>query len=169
MEYQINPNQKSKGKCIACGDPLDGFHSCYCKPCRAAYLKARRNMGVDKYYNIKTSQEEGLLFKKKLVDRAGGKCNRCGYTPQETRHYAALHFHHKDRSKAFHLSTGNRTRAWDKVIVEADQCELLCSNCHVIEHCGDVSNKPGRPRKPDSDRVTFFRNQIQAKMDAKGK
>lgn len=60
----------------------------------------------------------------------GGKCNRCGYN----KHTAALEFHHKNiTEKDFNI--GNvANKSWLLIKKELDKCELLCSNCHRIEH-----------------------------------
>jgi 5-methylcytosine-specific restriction endonuclease McrA len=70
-------------------------------------------------------------LKQKSVQYKGGKCNRCGYN----KCLDALEFHHIDRSdKEFGIGTKGATRAWEKLKIELDKCELLCSNCHKEEH-----------------------------------
>jgi predicted HNH restriction endonuclease len=66
----------------------------------------------------------------KAVQLLGGKCNRCGWTGN----LAAFEFHHKDpEEKEFEM--GNMAnKAWDVLKIEIEKCELLCSNCHRIEH-----------------------------------
>lgn len=67
--------------------------------------------------------------KVKGIQLLGGKCSRCGYNS----HMAALEFHHPDDNKVFNL--GNFMNAkWEKLEIEIKKCELLCSNCHAIEH-----------------------------------
>jgi hypothetical protein len=62
-----------------------------------------------------------------LVQRAGGKCMRCGYD----RCIAALEFHHRDPSgKAFALALKGETKSFERLCAEADKCDLLCANCH---------------------------------------
>lgn len=83
--------------------------------------------------NCKNKHHVSLARKRlkvRAVEYMGGQCARCGYDS----HPAALDFHHRDPSeKDFKISNGN-TIAWDKVKVELDKCELLCANCHRIEH-----------------------------------
>lgn len=45
-----------------------------------------------------------------------------------------LHFHHPSGTvKESQIST---YRAWnDKQLEEARKCEVICANCHTIEHC----------------------------------
>jgi 5-methylcytosine-specific restriction endonuclease McrA len=81
--------------------------------------------------------------KRRLVERAGGACQLCGYD----RYDGALQFHHVDpESKEFAISRNGTTRSWAELCAEADKCALLCANCHaevgagVIELSGeDVS------------------------------
>jgi transposase len=73
--------------------------------------------------------------KRRLVERAGGKCELCGYND----HLAALHFHHVDpASKAFSISREGTTRSYAEVEAEADKCVLVCANCHAKIEAGVV-------------------------------
>jgi transposase len=66
--------------------------------------------------------------KGKLVERAGGACEVCGYA----RYLGALQFHHRDRKlKKFSISRNATTRSWAELCDEADKCALLCANCHA--------------------------------------
>jgi hypothetical protein len=57
-------------------------------------------------------------------------CNRCGYND-----YRALEFHHFNNDKdEFDPCVIARKRSWKNVINELNKCEVLCSNCHRIEH-----------------------------------
>jgi hypothetical protein len=57
------------------------------------------------------------------------KCERCGFN-----HPAALDFHHKDPTqKSFGISA-NKHIGEEKILKEIEKCEVLCSNCHRIEH-----------------------------------
>lgn len=59
----------------------------------------------------------------------GGKCNRCGFDNP-----AALEFHHKDPTqKEFNIGNVSN-KSWDSIVKEVNKCELLCANCHRIEH-----------------------------------
>lgn len=68
--------------------------------------------------------------KKRAIELLGGKCVRCGYSG----HQAALEFHHLDPSiKSFTIGMV-ANKAWKSIVDEIQKCELLCSNCHRIEH-----------------------------------
>lgn len=60
-------------------------------------------------------------------------CIRCGFTG----HPAAIQFHHREASeKSFNIadvvSRGNHS--WKRVLEEIKKCDVLCANCHAIEH-----------------------------------
>jgi len=77
--------------------------------------------------------------KQRLRDlKAELKCVRCGFD-----HPAALEFHHRDPTKKnFQISRKAWQTKWENVLAEVELCDVLCSNCHRIEHDGE-----GRPRK----------------------
>jgi hypothetical protein len=62
--------------------------------------------------------------------KKGLSCKRCGYS-----HPAALQFHHI-KGKSFEIS--DRLSRGDISLVRArmemGKCEVLCANCHAIEH-----------------------------------
>ena len=69
-------------------------------------------------------------IKKMLIERAGGKCVKCGYSKSQR----ALEFHHQDpNEKDFGISR-TLTKSIETLKKEADKCILLCSNCHAEEH-----------------------------------
>ena len=70
----------------------------------------------------------------------GGKCKHCGYDA----HPSALEFHHKDQSEKLYevsrvLRNVSDLNFENFVIPEVrSKCELLCCNCHAIEHRGSA-------------------------------
>ena len=70
------------------------------------------------------------LAKLAAVEYLGGKCQRCGWKGL----LPAYEFHHRDPSnKDFNI--GNvANRKWEVILQELEKCELLCANCHRIEH-----------------------------------
>jgi hypothetical protein len=58
-------------------------------------------------------------------------CSRCGYKD----HPVALDFHHRDPAqKKFNISNNLVGRNWEKILAEVDKCDIVCANCHRIEH-----------------------------------
>jgi hypothetical protein len=81
------------------------------------------------YYHKRQSRKLDLVLLK------GGKCQQCGYD----KCLDALVFHHRDSSsKTFGLSREYIWKvSWDKLVTEAEKCDLLCCNCHAEVHCND--------------------------------
>lgn len=79
-------------------------------------------------------QKRRLKIKLMSIKYKGGKCIKCGYN----KCIAALEFHHLDSNiKDFGISSKGYTKSWEKVKIELDKCELVCSNCHMEIHHGD--------------------------------
>lgn len=73
-------------------------------------------------------QKKKRLFAIKFY---GAKCTKCGYD----KCIDALEFHHRDSSSKKAKPTYIIRRwAWEKVKVELDKCDLVCSNCHKEIH-----------------------------------
>lgn len=79
-----------------------------------------------KYKSIKRKEN-----KQKALEYFGCKCARCGIVSE---HICIYDFHHKDpNEKEFRLNN-SLDYSWEKLIIELNKCELLCANCHRIEH-----------------------------------
>lgn len=110
----------------------DGFHS-VCKNCdrlskQAYYQKYKKQ--INQKQNIKRAEQ--LAWFRSL--KAGLKCIRCGFDNP-----AALDFHHRDASqKLFTISGRVRSTSRENIIQEIAKCDVLCSNCHRIEHYDEV-------------------------------
>lgn len=59
-------------------------------------------------------------------------CDKCGYK----KHSAALQFHHRDPKDKIHNIAEMAGRNYSKEVIlkEINKCDLLCANCHAIEH-----------------------------------
>jgi len=79
------------------------------------------------YWHVKSRRQK---LKEMAVEHLGGKCQICGYS----KCIRALDFHHRDsKTKDFSISK-NCNMAWNKILVELEKCDLLCSNCHREVH-----------------------------------
>lgn len=116
--------------CKLCGGPPRQYDGRARSLCGACNTRVRR-------YRTKAA----------AVKLMGGKCERCEWTG----HLAGFDFHHKDGDKDFNIgSVANKS--WDAIRLELEKCELLCRNCHSIEHAGErgelfmeiVNNYQGR-------------------------
>lgn len=110
--------------CKTCDNKLSGMQRLYCSV--ACKGKAHQNNSYE------CQQARGKKRKQELVERSGGKCNKCGYR----KNMAALSFHHKDPTKKeFSLDLRNLSnRSMGVIILEHDKCDLLCLNCHSELH-----------------------------------
>ncbi len=78
-------------------------------------------------------------IRKRPIEYKGGQCVLCGYSKCND----ALDLHHIDASqKEFGISSGGLTRAWKRVVAEADKCIHICANCHREIHAGIVKVQP---------------------------
>jgi predicted HNH restriction endonuclease len=68
--------------------------------------------------------------KVKAIEYKGGQCKNCGYN----KYYGALEFHHTEPSQKEADWNKIRLWSWEKIKLELDKCDLLCSNCHKEIH-----------------------------------
>lgn len=153
-------NYANHHPCPQCGTAVTQGRS-YCKPCRAAYLRARRHLGLHKYDSNATVTARRHTAKAQAIEMMGGKCNRCGWAPASAVQFSAMHFHHPSRDRTW-KDFGFGTRSPEAIAAEVAKCELLCVRCHVLEHAGEKDNKPGRPRKEIDALTQAFIDQLTA-------
>ena len=116
-------------ECKNCGKELTGRQTMFCsKQCKNKYYQSQG-------YNTKYSQKKdyhGTLIKYYLIQKRGGKCEKCGYD----KNIASLQFHHLDpNEKIFTLDARNLERHSDEdILKEFEKCVLLCANCHSEHH-----------------------------------
>jgi len=105
-------------RCTSCGKKLLENELQKCDTCRNKKINLRKEL------------------KQQMINYLGGKCNRCGFI---TEYQGAYSFHHRNPlNKSFEISTLINSNIYntDKELIlkELDKCELLCENCHRIEH-----------------------------------
>lgn len=70
-------------------------------------------------------------FWETVIEKKGGVCQRCG----RAYHAVVFDLHHRDKSqKSFTVSVGIGRLSKGKLMDEAEKCDLLCANCHRMEH-----------------------------------
>ncbi len=117
--------------CVICEAPLTGRQTVFCsRRCKNASTN-------NKHRNYVSQQQRGRQRKQLLIQRKGGRCERCGYRRNE----AALAFHHLEPSdKSFPLDIRHCSNtSWDALLNEARKCQLLCLNCHAEIHNPEFS------------------------------
>jgi len=86
-------------------------------------------------YINKQDQYKNQIFrwrkvKEKAVTYMGGKCTLCNFTG----HPAAFHFHHTNPEEKDCNWNKLRLRSWSRILLELEKCQLLCANCHAVQH-----------------------------------
>ena len=105
-----------------------------CKHCNKEFIIAPSRRSKIKeckrtVCNSCTVSKRRWKSKLELIAKLGGKCQRCGFVG----HPGSYHFHHKDPSKKLFEINANKLLTKDR-ISEINKCELLCANCHCVEH-----------------------------------
>lgn len=96
-----------------------------CIDCGAACNSKGGSMRCAAHYR----RRRALILKTTAVSALGGKCARCAGTfPQ-----AVFDFHHL-RDKHFTIGAEILNKSIKVLAEELAKCELLCANCHRIEH-----------------------------------
>lgn len=128
--HHLNPNEKE-------------FHYGRKREIRFSKLKSEmskcellcQNCHRELHFNEKN---DGERRKDKLIflEYGGSKCANCGYDKCP----AALTFHHKNpKQKEFWIGglserINSIDELADRIKNEIDKCDILCANCHVMEH-----------------------------------
>lgn len=125
-------------QCIVCEKTLTGTRRKFCSNacnCRYKYKENKTALNKGTY---KCQKSRALRRKIEIINKAGGKCQRCGYN----RNLAALQFHHKDPTKKiFKLDARSLSgTVIESIYEEFKKCELLCANCHAETHYPDLDN-----------------------------
>jgi hypothetical protein len=132
---------------------VDRKHA-YCRTCARAYNRKYWLDNPDKHEARKKQQRQQGRHKRierKMYTREWQqkqrerlrayketlRCVRCGFD-----HPAALDFHHRDPAeKKFGVAQGALKYAWSTLLAEIAKCDVLCSNCHRIEHDPVVASR----------------------------
>lgn len=98
------------------------------------YRREWRSRNKAKVYGYKKARWR--MLKIRLIHEFGhDRCQKnCGVTYNGT-NAAVFHFHHLDSStKSFALGNQLTSRSWAQITAEAAKCEMICANCHELEH-----------------------------------
>lgn len=106
-------NRKRGGRCIECGAPTNKNGGL--GRCKKHYVRFR-----------------GRAVKQVCIDALGGCCARCGGTFP----LRVFDFHHSG-NKDFAIGNAMYSLSMTRIAKEVLACELLCANCHRMEHDDD--------------------------------
>lgn len=91
-------------------------------------------------YQRRARERNARLKQKALEAHGSTACERCGYDV----HPSALDFHHRNPAeKLFNISVALQAPdkySWNEILSEIAKCDVICSNCHDIEHTVDVQD-----------------------------
>lgn len=73
-------------------------------------------------------------LKLQLIALLGGHCADCGLAV----HPAAFHFDHQDRTQKLDNLGHMMGYSWERIMAEAEKCELVCANCHAVRTWPDA-------------------------------
>lgn len=106
--------------CFTCDKPKKGNRRKLCLSCATSIRRLRLKLA--------------------LVAYLGGSCTKC---PLEAniKSLDMFDFHHKNENKDFNISSTAHSNTWEKLKEEADKCDLLCSNCHRLEHSNKLDKR----------------------------
>lgn len=91
------------------------------------YKREWNHRNREKRYEYKKAY--GQKRKGKLLALLGGQCVKCGLR-YDGENAPIFDFHHL-RDKEFSLGVGGMVdRSWEKILQEAEKCEVVCANCH---------------------------------------
>ena len=103
-----------------------------CRHCGVSLEGIKRNGARCMKCYSQVIMEKRRSLKEKAVEYKGNKCCKCG----GSFHQAVYDFHHIDGSTK-DACIGHMThncRPWTVIQEELDKCEMLCANCHRVEH-----------------------------------
>ena len=97
----------------------------------AAYREKKKERNKKSFQDNKAKRAEAQRLRRQkrrkiLIEHLGGKCCGCGATEN-------LQFDHLDRTqKSFNIGKC-LDHSLEKLVAEADKCQLLCYNCHEVK------------------------------------
>jgi hypothetical protein len=86
-----------------------------CVPCYSKFKSVRKDALKEYIWSIKQKST----------------CSRCGFDD-----WRALQFHHKEHKIANVSDMVRDGNSIEKLDEEISKCEIICANCHQIEHFG---------------------------------
>lgn len=123
----------------------------YCKECQKLLMRRKREQlgfrerETEKMRRWRAANPErnkrnwveNRRHKKEWLDSQKIVCSKCGFD-----HVATLEFHHRNPAeKDFLLSVAVSHYSLERIKIEAEKCDVLCSNCHRIHHYDEKHKK----------------------------
>lgn len=104
-------------------DPVDNT----CQLCKRRFVADSRRV----LCNACSITINRMRKKMLAISYLGGRCAECGFAGDPS----SFAFHHREsETKEFEISKKMDRTSWEKLVVELDKCELLCTRCHGRRH-----------------------------------
>jgi hypothetical protein len=105
------------------------------KPIGEFYKKADRKNGSSQCKNCFNlyCTNRWVKIKQKAIEYKGSKCVDCSISYPEN-DCCIFDFHHRNPDEKESDWKKLRLRSWNKIVIELDKCDLVCSNCHRLRH-----------------------------------
>ena len=68
-----------------------------------------------------------------MVKYKGSECLHCKIKLTDT-NSCIFDFHHRDPNEKDINVVKIKGRSWKRIVIELDKCDVLCANCHRLEH-----------------------------------
>lgn len=95
----------------------------------------------EKEFRRNRNNQERWEKKKKIISLMGDKCAICGF---KNLPICVYQWHHKNPEIKTQAISQMLTRSWKDIKEEMKKCDLVCANCHRIEHYGNERLKEGK-------------------------
>lgn len=97
------------------------------------YKREWNHRNRESRYKLKI--ERGHRLKREILTLLGGKCKKCNLS-YDGKNGCVFQIHHLvPKNKKFIINTRTlNTYSRERILVEMKKCELLCANCHFINH-----------------------------------
>jgi len=147
------------GKCVHCGKEYDGtnasiFQFHHENPETKKFILGQGNAINYSWEKVEEELDKCILLctnchflahrrlplsytmrlKSYFITSKGNKCEKCG-TEYDGENGVIFQFHHKNPEDKI-MGISKALRHWSKTRIQAevDKCDLLCGNCHALEH-----------------------------------
>jgi hypothetical protein len=111
-----------------------------CKDCNAKAPRTKNTLEKNRIRTTKIRKKNKELGLKYVKEYYGFlfKCSVCGYTNEL---FAPFDLHHRNPKEKDGTPSQLFKQSFDRFKLEVDKCDLVCANCHRIEHYKEKQNE----------------------------
>jgi DNA-directed RNA polymerase subunit M/transcription elongation factor TFIIS len=122
--FEYYPSNSDGKICSGCGKDSENWNQS---------MQIIRDEPFNNFGSNKSKGKDGPSYQRKRIRQIKSccSCSKCGYEDDGR----ALQFHHKYGEKDSSIpEMVNSSNTWDVLLDELRKCDILCANCHIIEH-----------------------------------